>query len=72
MEKLLEMFKEKTAPAVQVFVGVLTTLGFTVPENAHQIIVNNLDTVLGALIVLTAFIPGLFQGKGKNLTKDIR
>lgn len=70
MDKLLEMLKEKIAPAVQVFIGILTTLGFTIPEGAEELLRNNFDTILGAVIVLTAFIPGLLEKKRK-LTKAI-
>ncbi len=60
---ILHLIRGRIPAVVQVIVGVLTAAGFTIPEDTAQILLHNFDAILGAVIVLTAFVPGLMQKK---------
>lgn len=63
MIAILTLIKGRVPAVVQALLGILTMAGFTVPEDASKILIDNLDLVFGGLMVLTAFVPGLFQKK---------
>lgn len=63
MKATLILAKARIPALVQAALGLLTMAGITVPEDAAQILVENLDLVLGGIIVLTAFVPSLFEKK---------
>lgn len=63
MNPILALIKGRIPALVQALLGVLTLSGVAVPEDATKILVDNLNLVIGGVMVLTAFVPGLLQGK---------
>lgn len=63
MIAILTLVKSRIPALVQAVLGILTMAGIAVPEDASKILVDNLNLVLGGVMVLTAFVPGLFQKK---------
>ncbi len=61
MNVILTLIKGRIPAVVQVFIGALTAAGFAIPEDAAATLSGNLDLILGGVMILTAFIPGLFQ-----------
>lgn len=68
MTAILAIIKTRIPALVQAVLGILTVAGVTVPEDAAKILVDNLNLVLGGVMVLTAFVPGLFQKSGGGKT----
>lgn len=63
MHAFFTIIKGRIPAVVQVFIGALTAAGFAIPEDAASTLSSNLDLILGGVMILTAFIPGLFQKK---------
>lgn len=63
MHAFLTLIKGRIPAVVQLFIGALTAAGFAIPEDAASTLSSNLDLIVGGVMILTAFIPGLFQKK---------
>lgn len=63
MNPIFALIKGRIPAVVQVLLGILTVSGVAVPEDAAKILVENLNLVVGGVMVLTAFVPGLLQKK---------
>jgi NADH:ubiquinone oxidoreductase subunit 6 (subunit J) len=63
MNAILALVKGRIPAVVQMIIAALTVAGYTIPEDAQKLIVDNLNLVLGGVMVLTAFVPGLMQKK---------
>jgi hypothetical protein len=63
MNAILALVKGRIPAVVQALLGILTMSGVAVPEDAGKILVDNLNLVLGGVMVLTAFVPSLLQKK---------
>lgn len=60
---VLTLIKGRIPALIQILIGLLTMSGITVPEDAATTLQQNSDLILGGVIALTAFVPGLFQAK---------
>lgn len=63
MNPILILIKGRIPAVVQMILAALTAAGFTIPEDAQKLIVENLNLILAGVLFLTAFVPGLFQKK---------
>lgn len=63
MNAILALVKGRIPAVVQLIVGALTAAGYTIPEDAGATLTQNLNLILGGVMVLTAFVPSLFQKK---------
>ncbi len=60
---VLTLIKGRIPALIQILIGLLTMSGIAVPEDAATTLQQNSDLILGGVIALTAFVPGLFQAK---------
>ena len=63
MHAILILIKGRIPALVQAMLGILTVSGVAIPEDAAKVLIDNLNMVLGGVLVLTAFVPSLFQKK---------
>ena len=63
MHAFLTSLKGRIPALVQAFTGLMLVFGMPVPEGATEILQSNTEMIVGGVIVLTAFVPGLFQKK---------
>lgn len=63
MHAILILIQGRIPALIQVLLGVLTMAGVTVPEDAATVLQSNASLIIGGVLALTAFVPGLLQKK---------